>query len=101
MPRSTTFVALLGVVAIAIAVLRYGTRPDPTDDPALSLPPPLLAAGDVRGRIALFDGRDLAHWKIEGRRHVADGTFVLGEGEVSVATVLKTLEEGEALEFDF
>jgi len=101
MQRSATVVVLLIVAALGAVAWRSGTFRDANDDPSLTLPPPLVAANDVGDRVAMFEGRDLSNWKIQGSQRTNEGTFVLGGDQAASATSTKLLAEGETLEFDF
>jgi hypothetical protein len=99
MIRVATFVVLLAVLVASAWWFRL--RVDPHDDPSLTLPPPLVAAQEIRGSIALFEGSDLLDWKTEGLHEGNDGTLVLGGHVASTASPPRMLQEGESLEFDF
>lgn len=93
------FVGVVAVVGFVVVPLLFPT--DPAAAPELSLPPPLLTPEKLGGRQLLFDGETTKGWKIEGPHQIKDGTLELGGAELTKATLERTVETGEQIEFDF
>jgi hypothetical protein len=93
-------VIVLAVIVGFVAVARIFPT-DPAAAPELSLPPPLLTAEQLGGRQLLFDGETTKGWKIEGPHQIKDATLELGGTELAKATLERTVESGEQIEFHF
>ena len=101
-----TKVAWIVVLAVAAGLLGFLIAwriigVDPAAAPELSLPPPLLTKEQLGERQFLFDGQTSKGWKIEGRHQIKDGTLVLGGEGLTRASLERTFDPGEQIEFHF
>jgi hypothetical protein len=92
-------VALAGILGFVVA--RIIIPIDPAAASELSLPPALLTNEQLGGRQFLFDGQTTKGWKIEGRHEIKDGTLELGGAELTRASLERTFDSGEQIEFAF